>query len=98
MISYRFRIQILIKKSLSPPMFGPKKSLLGNKRDLSLLIEALFPSRVKGEAVLLASPNWFLINMLKTVKTFQIALSRTLNQAKNSRRIRRKSYLVLLKK
>ena len=97
-ISYLFRIQILIKKGLSLPIFGPRKIFLENRGDLNPLIETLFLNRVKGEAVLQASQNWFSINMLKMVKIFRIALSRILNQARNSKRIKSKSYLVLLKK
>jgi hypothetical protein len=79
-------------------MFGPRKIFLENREDLNPLIETLFLNRVKGEAVLQASQNWFSINMLKMVKIFRIALSRIRNQARNSKRIKRKSYLVLLKK
>ena len=68
-------------------MFGPKKILIRNKKDLNLHKEILFPNKVKVEVVLLASQNWFSINMLKMVKIFQIALSQILNQARNSRRL-----------
>jgi hypothetical protein len=71
-------------------MFGPKKILIRNKKDLNLHKETLFPNKVKVEEVLLASQNWFSINMLKMDKIFQIALSLILNQARNSRKLKEK--------
>lgn len=97
-ISYLFPIQILIKKGLSLWIYSPRMILIRNKGDLNLDIETLFPNKVKGEAVLQASQNWFSINMLKMAKIFQIALSLILNQDRNSRKIIEKWYLVLLKK
>ena len=85
MISCHFQIQILIKKGIIPPTLGPKKMLL-EKKDLYQPIEILFLNRVKGEAVLQASQNWFLTSMPKMVKIFQIAHSLIPNQARNSKR------------